>query len=99
MPSARWRISRSRKLSASADLTSRRGPVRLPVVGEKVEGKREMTARRHVPDRRTPTRSVLAVLLPIMAVVGVAYLVTGIAMPVLPIHVHQGLGLSTFVVG
>src|SRR3954469_1503493 len=58
-----------------------------------------MTARRNVPDGRTATTSVLTVLLPIMAVVGVAYLVTGIAMPVLPIHVHQGLGLSTFVVG
>src|SRR5437763_2170355 len=34
-----------------------------------------------------------------MAVVGVAYLVTGIAMPVLPVYVHQGLGLGTFVVG
>jgi len=38
-------------------------------------------------------------LLPIMAVVVVAYLVTGIAMPVLPVYVHQGLGLGTFVVG
>jgi 4-carboxymuconolactone decarboxylase len=28
-----------------------------------------------------------------------AYLVIGIAMPVLPLHVHQGLGLGTFVVG
>src|SRR4051812_29152855 len=34
-----------------------------------------------------------------MAVVGVAYLVTGIAMPVLPIYLHKGLGLGTFVVG
>lgn len=34
-----------------------------------------------------------------MAVVVVAYLVTGMAMPVLPVHVHQGLGLGTFVVG
>jgi MFS family permease len=38
-------------------------------------------------------------LLPTMAVVFVAYLVIGIAMPVLPLHVHQGLGLDTFVVG
>ena len=43
--------------------------------------------------------SVFATLLPTMAVVVVAYLVTGIAMPVLPIHVHDGLGLGTFVVG
>src|SRR3954470_14227194 len=42
---------------------------------------------------------VLAALLPIMTVIVVAYLVTGIAMPVLPIYVHQGLGLGTFVVG
>src|SRR6266436_1672943 len=40
-----------------------------------------------------------AALLPIMASVFVAFLVSGIAMPVLPLHVHEGLGLSTFVVG
>jgi MFS family permease len=34
-----------------------------------------------------------------MAVVFVAFLVIGIAMPVLPLHVHDGLGQSTFVVG
>lgn len=44
-------------------------------------------------------RSVVAALLPIMAAVFVAFLVTGIAMPVLPLHVHDGLGLGTFVVG
>src|SRR5688500_12445243 len=43
--------------------------------------------------------SVFAALIPTMAVVVVAYLVTGIAMPVLPIYVHEGLGLGTFVVG
>src|SRR5205823_11131299 len=43
--------------------------------------------------------SVITPLLPIMAVVAVAYLVTGIAMPVLPVYVHQELGFSTFVVG
>ncbi len=41
----------------------------------------------------------MAALLPIMAVVFVVYLIIGLAMPVLPLHVHQGLGLSTFVVG
>ncbi|QPF87592.1 arabinose transporter [Bradyrhizobium genosp. L] len=40
-----------------------------------------------------------ATLLPIMAVVFVAFLVIGVAMPVLPLHVHDGLGLGTFVVG
>ena len=44
-------------------------------------------------------RSFTATLLPIMGVVFVAFLVIGIAMPVLPLHVHQGLGLGTFVVG
>jgi MFS family permease len=44
------------------------------------------------------SRSVTA-LLPIMGVVLVAFLVIGLALPVLPLHVHQGLGLSTFVVG
>lgn len=38
-------------------------------------------------------------LLPIMAVVLIAFLVIGLALPVLPLHVHQGLGLSAFVVG
>jgi MFS family permease len=44
------------------------------------------------------SRSITA-LLPIMGVVLVAFLVIGLALPVLPLHVHQGLGLSTFVVG
>src|SRR5579871_576931 len=42
---------------------------------------------------------IAAALLPIMGVVFVAFLVIGIAMPVLPLHVHNGLGFGTFVVG
>ncbi|HEV2160224.1 arabinose transporter [Bradyrhizobium sp.] len=42
---------------------------------------------------------VSAALLPIMAAVFLAFLVIGVAMPVLPLHVHDGLGFSTFVVG
>jgi MFS family permease len=42
---------------------------------------------------------VVAALLPIVTVVSVAYLVIGLAMPVLPLYVHHGLGLSMFVVG
>src|SRR5258705_3915093 len=38
-------------------------------------------------------------LLPIMGVVLVVFLVIGMALPILPLHVHQGLGLSAFVVG
>lgn len=40
-----------------------------------------------------------AMLLPIMGVVSVAFLVIGMAMPVLPLHVHNGLGFGTFTVG
>jgi len=34
-----------------------------------------------------------------MGVVFIAFLIIGMAMPVLPLHVHQGLGLGTFIVG
>jgi len=40
-----------------------------------------------------------AALLPIIAVVFIAFLGIGLALPVLPLHVHQDLGLGTFVVG
>src|ERR1700760_3901092 len=43
--------------------------------------------------------SVTSALLPIMTVVFIAFLIIGMALPVLPLHVHQRLGLSTFVVG
>ena len=58
---------------------------------------RPKTAAAH--ESRPAAGSIAAALLPLMAVVVVAYLVTGIAMPVLPVYVHQGLGLGTFVVG
>ena len=38
-------------------------------------------------------------LLPLMVVVLVVFLITGFAVPVLPLHVHQGLGFGTFVIG
>lgn len=43
--------------------------------------------------------SVVATLLPTVTIVSVAFLVIGLAMPVLPLHVHQGLGLGMVVVG
>src|SRR5207253_3190799 len=50
--------------------------------------------------RQPPHRpNAAAALLPIMAAVFIAFIVIGLAMPVLPLHVHQGLGLGTFVVG
>jgi MFS family permease len=53
------------------------------------------SAFNHPPAQHNST----AALLPIMAAVFIAFIVIGLAMPVLPLHVHQGLGLSTFVVG
>jgi MFS family permease len=46
-----------------------------------------------------PSRSVAVALLPIMAAVLTGFLVIGIALPVLPIHVNRDLGFGTFVVG
>src|SRR3954471_15761241 len=43
--------------------------------------------------------SVSAALLPIMSVVFIGFLIIGMALPVLPLHVNKDLGLSTFVVG
>jgi MFS family permease len=40
-----------------------------------------------------------AALAPIMAAVFIAFLVIGMALPVLPLHVHRGLGFGTFLVG
>ncbi|HKH02966.1 MAG TPA: arabinose transporter, partial [Bradyrhizobium sp.] len=40
------------------------------------------------------SRPIIA-LLPIMAVVSIAFLIIGFALPVLPLHVHHDLGLST----
>jgi MFS family permease len=43
--------------------------------------------------------SATTALLPIMGVVLVAFLTIGLALPVLPLHVHQTLGLGTVIVG
>src|SRR5258707_11617551 len=50
-------------------------------------------------DTQRTAEGPVADLLPIMGMVFIAFLVIGLAMPVLPLHVHHGLGLSTFVVG
>src|SRR5437016_8411372 len=52
-----------------------------------------------LPAAVRPSGGGAAALLPIMAAVFIAFLVIGIAIPVLPLHVHQGLGLGTFLVG
>jgi MFS family permease len=56
-----------------------------------------MTAANHIPAETTS--AVILALLPLLAAVLVVFLITGVAIPVLPLHVHQGLGLGTFVVG
>src|SRR5260221_5416487 len=48
---------------------------------------------------RAAAPPVVAALLPIIAGVFIAFLVIGLALPVLPLLVHQDLGLGTFVVG
>src|SRR5947207_2940242 len=50
-------------------------------------------------DTQSTAQGSVAMLLPIMGLVFIAFLVIGLAMPVLPLHVHQGLGLGTFIVG
>ncbi len=49
--------------------------------------------------RNDGTRPVVSALLPLMAAVFVVFLVTGVALPALPLHVHDGLGLGAFAVG
>jgi MFS family permease len=45
------------------------------------------------------TSTLMTALAPTMIVVLVAYLIIGLAMPVLPLYVNKELGLSTFMVG
>jgi MFS family permease len=53
------------------------------------------TAERQHRHQGRPTTA----LAPIMAAVFIAFLVIGMALPVLPLHVHRGLGFGTFLVG
>lgn len=52
-----------------------------------------------IDDSLEGTSHARVLLAPILAVVVVGFLVTGLALPVLPLHVHQSLGLGTFFVG
>jgi MFS family permease len=49
--------------------------------------------------RAVGERRPFAMLVPIMVVVLSAFLIIGVALPVLPLHVNRGLGLGAFVVG
>src|SRR5262245_58838777 len=56
--------------------------------------------QRHTFDTHLPSRGyALTAPLPVMAAIFIAFLIIGFALPVLPLHVHHGLGLSMFVVG
>src|SRR3954469_12654375 len=72
----------------------RQGGVREAGSGER----NEMTALA-LSTEREDTHSPLARIAPIAGVVFTAFFVIGLAMPVLPLHVHQRLGMSAFVVG
>jgi MFS family permease len=52
-----------------------------------------------VSPRAIPKNASIAALIPIMAVVLIAFLIIGLALPVLPLHVHQDLGFGAFIVG
>src|SRR3954471_1248696 len=54
---------------------------------------------RNEPSAAKPKDVSGAALFPIMSAVFIGFLVIGIAIPVLPLHVHQGLGQSAFLVG
>ncbi len=52
-----------------------------------------------LPSVRPAPRSPVLAIAPIAGIVFVAFFVIGLAMPVLPLHVHDGLGMGAFVVG
>jgi MFS family permease len=49
--------------------------------------------------RAAGSKALARTLLPVVTVTFILFLVTGIALPVLPLHVHQRLGFGAFVVG
>jgi MFS family permease len=59
----------------------------------------DRTAGHPTMDIETDRANLITALLPIMGAVLVAFLIIGLALPVLPLHVHQDLGLGTVVVG
>ncbi|MGC1779271.1 MAG: arabinose transporter [Xanthobacteraceae bacterium] len=72
-------------------MLSRAVPQRLPPRPNKVRSKEGGEAR-------SEERSIAA-LIPIMGVVLIGFLIIGLALPVLPLHVHADLGFGAFTVG
>src|SRR5579871_612625 len=59
----------------------------------------EMSLQTRAPSQASVRLGAAPSLLPLMGAVFAAFLVAGLAMPVLPLHVHRGLGLGPFGVG
>ena len=64
-----------------------------------IHGSSDAVSEGAVTGAKAPPHQSMTAVLPIMGVVLIAFVVIGLALPVLPLHVHQGLGLNTFVVG
>lgn len=58
-----------------------------------------MIMKQITPHSSSSSNSVLTMLWPIMAAVLAGFLIIGLALPVLPLHVRDDLGYGTFVVG
>src|SRR3954466_8412009 len=96
MPAGRtpFRPCQSRKASSRAAPSKRRPHVARSTALTLSRVRMSIAA---VPSPASP--SVVAALLPLMAAVLIAFLVIGVAMPVLPLHVQDGLGFGPFMVG
>lgn len=79
-------------------LAKRQAPVQLKSRAASITGESQDEEHRFLHRVLRDGRPFTA-LLPIMAIVLIAFLIIGLALPVLPLHVHRGLGLGTFVVG
>ncbi|ACC75814.1 MFS transporter [Paraburkholderia phymatum] len=51
------------------------------------------------PSAQAPAQSVVATLMPVMTAVLAGFIIIGMALPVLPLHVNNDLGFGPFVVG
>ena len=54
---------------------------------------------RPMPVNAGGASSVALLLMPVMAAVLVVFVITGAALPALPLHIHDNLGFGAFVVG
>src|SRR3954452_22602873 len=100
----RWSIGRIAQWLSVGSVDSRSAMRKMWACVKSVSGQRDkMSETASVTEitleESAATPGTRAPLLPIMGVVFVAFLVIGMAMPVLPLHVHNGLGFGTFAVG